>query len=547
MAERLMGWENEYAFSATGPGGEVVERSAALDELNALARRDLVHLTALNGSGIFLANGGRLYTDAGAHEEACTPECVNPWDVVRYLLAGEQMLSTLLQALVEKKKLRSAWFYRCNVDYSLNGATWGAHESVMHRADPAKLPDDLLPFLASRVIFTGAGGFDATSRTGCRFTLSPRAHFFKYPISDNSTRDRGIFHTKNETLASEGYGRLHVLGESLNSHTGNWLKAATMALCVAMAEAGLSPGRWVGLVSPVDAMRAFSGDPTCRARAPVQAGRDMSALEIQRRYLQCARDNLGCAFMPAWAPRAVEEWGAMLDRLEGAPASVATCLDWAIKYQIFQARIEKRGFTWETLRHWSTATDLLRRCLDVAPGDQSRTKLSCRFLLDPKGPLHGIVEQLTPYLAQRGIDWKQVDDYLRLRLELFEIDMRFGQLGPDGLFNSLDRAGALQHRFPGVDNIEHAMACPPATGRAKLRGEFIRRTGASEGRYSCDWAAIYDNQEDRMLDLRDPWTSDEKWTDEFSTDPDEQLLLEVLRRHATAARPRERVTGGEPF
>jgi len=55
---------------------------------------------------------------------------------------------------------------------------------------------------------------------GLRFTLSPRVRFLEREVSNNSTRDRGIFHTKDETLAADGYHRLHIIcGESLCSET----------------------------------------------------------------------------------------------------------------------------------------------------------------------------------------------------------------------------------------------------------------------------------------------------------------------------------------
>ena len=62
--------------------------------------------------------------------------------------------------------------------------------------------------------------------------------------------------------------------------------------------------------------------------------------------------------------------------------------------------------------------------------------------------------------------------FLSCRTRLFEIDTRFGQLGLKGIFETLDAAGVLNHRVNGVDNIEHAMIEPPASGRANVsRGQ----------------------------------------------------------------------------
>ncbi len=532
--ERLMGLENEYAFHATGPRGGTVDPQHVLQDLNAIAREELPSLPSLNGNGIFLGNGGRLYQDAGAHEEWCTPESANPWDVVRYLAAGEEMLTGLAAKLVARRNLGCATFYKSNVDYSGTGSTWGAHENYMHRADLAKLPEDLIPFLVSRVIITGAGGFDPTTPTGCCFTLSPRAFHITANVTNSSTNDRGIYHTKNEPLCSGGYHRLHVLvGESLYSHTGNWLKFATTALVVAMAEAGLRPGRDMALRRPVDALRAYASDPTCRTTAGTVSGEAISALDIQRHYLDLAQRHRSAPFMPPWVQRAVDEWDVMLKRLRGAPDSVATCLDWAIKHRLYGARIEKRGFTWQMLHSWNNLMRLLRICAELAPGEApQRTGLTADFVHDPRAPLKDIVKELAPHLAARGMHWDQFDRFMKLRLELFEIDTRFGQLGPGGIFNSLDHAGVLQHQFPGVDNIPHALANPPAIGRARVRGEAIRRLHGSPPRYTCDWSLIVDAENKTALDLRDPWERAENWSAEAMTVREDAQLLTLLRQRA---------------
>jgi len=99
---------------------------------------------------------------------------------------------------------------------------------------------------------------------------------------------------------------------------------------------------------------------------------------------------------------------------------------------------------------------------------------------------------------------------LKSRQTFFEIDMRFGQLGPRGIFASLDSAGVLNHHVDGVDNIELAMTEPPARGRARVRGQAIRRL-AGHKNARCDWQYIVDSGEDRVLDLTDPFIEEEQW------------------------------------
>ena len=96
------------------------------------------------------------------------------------------------------------------------------------------------------------------------------------------------------------------------------------------------------------------------------------------------------------------------------------------------------------------------------------------------------------------------------REKFFEIDTRFGQLGPKGIFNALDQAGVLNHRVSGVDNIEQAMVEPPRGTRARIRGEVIKRLAGS-GKVQCDWQRVINYSEGLILDLTDPFASEESW------------------------------------
>ena len=168
----------------------------------------------------------------------------DPWSVVRYIQAGHQIIADLAQAVEsERPPGTEVMCFRCNVDYGGLRTTWGSHESYLHRMSPAALQSQIVPHLVSRIIYTGAGGFNPLS-SGLEFTLSPRVAHINRVASADSTSDRGIFHTKNEPLSRDGYNRLHIIcGESLCSETAMFLKAGTTALIVAMADAGVTSRR----------------------------------------------------------------------------------------------------------------------------------------------------------------------------------------------------------------------------------------------------------------------------------------------------------------
>ena len=221
--------------------------------------------------------------------EFTTPETTDPSDTCRYLQANDRILIALAERFVHAMSdvaLRS--ISRANVSYGENPTTSGCHESYCCKTDLMNLPQHMIPFLGSRVILTGAGGFNNLV-PGIHFTLSPRVAHLERTVSSGSTEDRGIFHTKSEPLTSSGLYRVHILvGESNSSEKSNVLKVGTTALVVAMVDAGLRPGDAIDLCRPLQAMQRFADSVDCRPRARLHNGRRVTALEIQRHYLQFA-------------------------------------------------------------------------------------------------------------------------------------------------------------------------------------------------------------------------------------------------------------------
>lgn len=512
MFPRLMGMETEYALAGYGPARGPSYHDALLSLLLDTARARLPHLNGMRDAGIFLANGSRFYIDAGGHPEMCTPECADPRDLVRYCLANERTLTGLIDAIVPTLPPGSSvGMYKCNVDYGETQATWGCHESYLHRADPEVLHGALIPHLVSRVVYTGAGGFDTTS-SGLTFLLSPRVAHIVQVSSDQSTGDRGIIHTKDESLTGRRYHRLHLIcGESLCSRTSLWLKFGVTALVVAMIEAGLPVGRDIELVDPLTALRTFAGDPRCRATAMTRDGRALRAVDIQRIYLAAAESNLAAGFMPEWAGAVCAEWRTMLDRLEGAPASVAATLDWAIKHTLFEAHLRRRGLSWESALCWTEVIEEIRRCANL--GGTPEQTISLERLIGRRGPMRFTAASLTPLLREHGQAWDRLPHFRAVRRELFELDMRFGQLGPQGLFGHLEDAGVLSSGIDGIDPIDPAVSTPPGGSRARLRGEMIQRLAGGPSRAHCDWESIVDFDRRRILDLSDPFATDAAWAD----------------------------------
>ena len=95
----MLGIETEYGLAVTGRGASGLDRGRFVRNLISLAMQRFPFLPASGGNGLFLGNGSRFYIDSGGHPELCTPEVDNPWDVVRYVEAGEALLQELAGAL----------------------------------------------------------------------------------------------------------------------------------------------------------------------------------------------------------------------------------------------------------------------------------------------------------------------------------------------------------------------------------------------------------------------------------------------------------------
>lgn len=511
MKPRLMGIETEYAVADLGSQYRRVFRPRFLRWILERARARWPSIPDAHSSGVYLGNGSRFYIDCGMHPEMSTPECANPWDAVRYVRAGERLIEELLAELRRSDpEFAEVAAFRSNVDYSGTLATWGCHESYLHQAAPEDLPDQVIPHLVTRIIYSGAGGFDSRSRQ-VRPVMSPRAFHFERAMSHSSTSARGIYHTKDEPLSRGGYHRFHVLcGESLCSDLAAWLKVGTTALVVAMVEAGLRPGEGWRLRYPVQSFHILSRCCDPGVTLFLDNHRPTTALEVQMRCLELAEDYADAPWMPDWAGDVCREWRRVLDALGRAPESLDLALDWRIKRVLFDRHCERRRFEPDDIK-------VLNRIVMQLAEDLSGCGVSMKIPLsqtvsESQGPVAIAVHRTKRFAEARGADWGRVLDFLKLQEELLEIDNRFAQLGEAGIFGAMDRAGLLAHRVPGVDRIEEAMTEPPKGSRAFVRGRSVRHLSNRGEDALCDWRTLWNLRKGQMLDLSNPLESEEDWT-----------------------------------
>jgi proteasome accessory factor A len=420
--KRMMGHETEYAVVPGDANGFCL----FFDKVRKMGVPFYTH--GLHNNDFFLSNGARLYQD-GNHPEYSTPECDSPFELVRQILDGDLIMQTAAQA-------SDASVMRHNVDYS-NRSSWGSHESYMTsldiRDEDYDLPhafETILPHLATRIVYTGAGGFSPAC-LGARFVISPRSAFVQHDVSDCTTGDRGLLNRKDEPLMRGTFlKRLHlVCGESVKSHVSMLLRAGATAIVVRLAEMEENPIDHIH-DRQVDVLKKVSRDP----------GSMSYAIAVQEKYLAAARLNI--KKLPGWAGKVCDIWEKTLGQLRDGKASLT--VDWAIKKALFDNHARSRGF---------------------APDEMAKLN-SIMTLAKPEWPV-------TRLMASKvGVSRERLIKFGELVSELKEIDAKFGMLG--GLFDSLAARGVLSHFVDGVEASRTLDGISPPHGRATVRGDIVK-------------------------------------------------------------------------
>ena len=342
MDRRIYGLETEYGITCTFRG----HRRLTPDEVARYLFRDVMAWG--RSSNAFLPNGGRLYLDVGSHPEYATPECDSLLDAVTHDRAGERIVEGL--AISAEKRLEaesvrgSVFVFKNNTDSA--GNSYGCHENYLTRRsdDPSAYASNLIPFLISRQIYAGAGKVLNTAR-GPIYAISQRADHIWEGVSSATTRSRPIINSRDEPHAdAESFRRLHVIvGDSNMSEYTTFLKIGVVACVLRMLEDPTMSFRDLSLENPIRAIRDISHDMTCRRRVQLANGREISALDIQREFLDAALNYADRRGFNEEEKLALRMWEHCITTIEDDPLKLDREIDWVIKYKLIEAYRERHG------------------------------------------------------------------------------------------------------------------------------------------------------------------------------------------------------------
>lgn len=314
-------------------------------------------------------NGGRVYVDH-AHPEYSSPETMDPFDAVRYDHAGDLIMA----AAARRASAHTGTvieLHRNNVDGK--GASWGTHENyMMDRAVPFDRVTALMTaHLVSRQIYAGSGRVGLGEHSGeAGFQLSQRADYIHMRVGLQTTFDRPIINTRDESHSTARYRRLHVIvGDANRMDVPQLLKLGTTSMLLWLVEhvqeAGIDFDALMGglaLADPVGALHTVSRDLTCAAPLALESGESTDAWNMQVRlrgavYALAATvygtDNRG---EPLWpdesTARVMAMWGQALadvaavrhadDDARLTMRDEASRLEWLLKWQLMERYRRKR-------------------------------------------------------------------------------------------------------------------------------------------------------------------------------------------------------------
>lgn len=343
--------------SAPAPSGPVADGARA-GSLQELARPTSEEYDDPSAANVILTNGARLYVDH-AHPEYSSPEVTVPHDVVCWDVAGERVMLAAARELANAPGAPVV-LYKNNVDGK--GASYGTHENyLVDRAVPfGVIVEVLTPFLVTRQVFAGSGRVGlgpAGEEHG--FQVSQRADYVEAEVGLETTLRRPIVNTRDEPHADrQRWRRLHlIVGDANLLETATYLKTGTTSLVLFVVEhlEELGPqvrARLAGLrlADPVGDVQRVSRDLDLTQRLRLADGRSMTALEVQREFLEIAADAsarlAGHEGLDAPTRDVLARWESVLGRLATDRDACARDVEWVAKLRLLDRLRERDGLDW---------------------------------------------------------------------------------------------------------------------------------------------------------------------------------------------------------
>jgi proteasome accessory factor A len=398
-------------------------------------------------SNVFLRNGSRLYLDVGSHPEYATAECDDVRQLVAYDRGGERILEGLVadaQQRLEHEGLPGKVHLFKNNTDSA-GNSYGCHENyLVRRQGDFARLSEVLVPFLITRQVLTGAGKVLATPRGAVYCLSQRADHIWEAVSSATTRSRPIINTRDEP---------HADAESYRR------------LHVIVGDSSMA--------EPTTMLKVGATDLVLRL---VEAGvpvRDLTLENPIRAIREISHDRTG------------------LHPVQLANGRSATAVDIQTEYyqrvrEHVDAHLDPTPVVKQVLDLWE------RGLRALATGDLSLVDRELDWVIKLR-----LIER---YRARHGL---ALDDPRVARLDLAYHDIS----RTEGLYNLLAARGMVERVTTDLEIFE-STAVPPATTRAKLRGDFVRAAQEARRDYTVDWVHLkLNDQAQRTVLCKDPFRS----------------------------------------
>jgi proteasome accessory factor A len=395
-------------------------------------------------SNVFLENGARLYLDVGSHPEYATPECDTTEDLVAHDKAGERILESLVGAA--ESRLRDEGVrgvvYLFKNNTDSAGNSYGCHENYL-----TSRRDDFSHYAQVLIPFLVTRQIFAGAG---KVLQTARGAVFCI-----SQRAEHIW----EGVSSATTRSRPIINTRDEPHAD---AERFRRLHVIVGDSNMSEYATFLKVATASFMLRMLEDPTVVLRDmtledPIRAIREISHDITCRRRVRLANGR---------EVSALDVQSEYLNR--------------ALRYA------RQRGATPAE----QTALDMWQHCIETIEKDPLLLDRECDWVIK-----HNLVEQ---YRERNGLSL----GHPRIAL----LDLQYHDVSRKrGIFYRLQERGKVD-RMVSEAAINEAMEKPPATTRAHLRGEFIRRAKERRRDFTVDWVHLkLNDQTQRTVLLKDPF------------------------------------------
>ena len=395
-------------------------------------------------SNVFLVNGARLYLDVGSHPEYATPECDSVYDLVAHDKAGERILETLIESAEHRLREEGIQgdIYLFKNNTDSAGNSYGCHENYL-----TSRRDDISEYAEVLIPFLVSRQIYA----GAGKVLQT-ARGAAYCISQ---RAEHIW----EGVSSATTRSRPIINTRDEPHAD---AERYRRLHVIVGDSNMSEYATFLKAGATSILLRMLEDPSV-------ALRDMTLDNPIRAIREISHD-------PTCARRIRLASGREVSALE----IQSEYLDRALKYADSR---ELEPQDKQALQMWE-------HCLVQIAEDPLGLARECDWVMK-----YHLIE------AYRERHSLGLSDSRVALLDLQYHDVNRSR----GLFYRMQDRG-MAERMCVEDEISHAVEHPPATTRARLRGEFIRRAKERKRDYTVDWVHLkLNDQAQRTVLCKDPF------------------------------------------